>query len=172
VQRGVTCVVGPQLLGTLEDFEFEHLGEVLDADAGLMMGVVFYANWSSACQQAGTHIEAASKTLASEAVFYKLDVDQHPDLREKFDIIALPSLIVFRPGSMDGDRFKGLFNTVELVQFVKELQNKSNDGSPEDLRESLNDAEKFLEEYGSEGMEEESDPLAELEEVVDKPASS
>ncbi len=71
-----------------------------DAQTGTQ-GVVlvdFWATWCPPCRMQGPIVETVAEQVKGRAVVSKLDVDAAKDVSRKFNIEAIPTLIVFKNG--------------------------------------------------------------------------
>lgn len=60
--------------------------------------VDFYADWCGPCKMMGPVIEQVAQEYDGKASFYKLNVDESPDIAQQFGVMSIPTLIVFRDG--------------------------------------------------------------------------
>ena len=69
-----------------------------DATVGSGIALVdFYAPWCQPCKVLSPKLEKLSGEYGNVA-FGKVDIDQNPDLSERFGITALPTVIIFKEG--------------------------------------------------------------------------
>ena len=97
---------------TTENFE----KEVLQSDVPVL--VDFWATWCMPCKMLAPVIEE----IAAEADGYKVgkvDVDQEPELAQKYRIMSIPSILVFKNG-----KFAASTVGVQPKAAHKELLNK------------------------------------------------
>jgi len=59
-----------------------------------------WAPWCGPCRMLAPVIDALAKDFAGQIVFGKLNVDQNPETSEKFGIMSIPTLLVFRNGKL------------------------------------------------------------------------
>ncbi len=63
--------------------------------------VDFFATWCGPCKIMHPILEQASKSeLGEKYEFVQVDVDQSPDLSNEFDIMAVPTLAIFKDGEV------------------------------------------------------------------------
>ena len=68
--------------------------------------VDFYADWCGPCKLVGPIMEKLATEYDGKAKFTKLDVDDNPAIADKFGIMSIPTLIVFKSGK-PAERFVG-----------------------------------------------------------------
>ena len=78
---------------TEENFE----AEVLKSDVPVL--VDFWAVWCGPCQMQGPVIDELAEELAG-VKFGKLNVDQNMSLAQKYRVMNIPTLLVFRNGEV------------------------------------------------------------------------
>lgn len=87
--------------------------EVLKAEGPVL--VDFWATWCMPCQRQGAAIEE----MAQEGYQVgKIDVDEEPELARQFDVMSIPTLIVFQNGQAV-KRMVGLQAKETLVAAMK-----------------------------------------------------
>lgn len=60
----------------------------------------FWAQWCGPCRMLLPTIEELSTELADSITIYKCNVDENPTLAEKFGIMSIPSLLIFKNGKL------------------------------------------------------------------------
>ncbi len=78
------------------DSNFEK--EVLKADKPVL--VDFWAVWCGPCQMQGPIVEEVAKALEGKAKVGKLNVDENPTTAQKYGIMSIPTLMIFKNGTM------------------------------------------------------------------------
>lgn len=71
--------------------------EVLKSDVAVL--VDFWAPWCGPCQMMGPVIEELAGIAAPTKVG-KLNVDEHPEIAERYQIMSIPSIKVFKGGQV------------------------------------------------------------------------
>ncbi|MGN0435817.1 MAG: thioredoxin [Wujia sp.] len=80
---------------TSENFE----EVVLKSDKKVM--VDFYADWCGPCKMLSPLVDEISEER-QDVVVGKLNVDENPDITEKYMIMSIPSVFVFEKGEISG----------------------------------------------------------------------
>ncbi|HCW31931.1 MAG: thioredoxin, thioredoxin 1 [Candidatus Peregrinibacteria bacterium GW2011_GWE2_39_6] len=70
--------------------------EVLKSDQPVL--VDFFATWCGPCQQIAPIIEALATEYQNKVKIGKLDVDQDGAIAQRYGIMSIPSLIIFKGG--------------------------------------------------------------------------
>ncbi len=78
----------------LTDKNFEE--EVLKSDKPVL--VDFWAPWCGPCQMMGPIIEETAKEVKETAKVGKLNVDENPETAQKYGVMSIPTLIIFKKG--------------------------------------------------------------------------
>jgi len=75
-----------------DDFE----EKVLQSDKPVM--VDFFAEWCGPCKLAGPVIDQLAEEYKDKAVIGKFDVDQGQEVAQKYGVMSIPTVIVFKDG--------------------------------------------------------------------------
>ena len=62
--------------------------------------VDFWATWCGPCRMIAPVIEEISAQYAGRAIVGKVDVDDEPDLAQRFGVMSIPTLIVLKGGKV------------------------------------------------------------------------
>jgi thioredoxin len=89
--------------------------DVLQAQ-GLVL-VDLWAAWCPPCRKMGPVIDELARVTAGRVRVGKLDVDQHPEVAERYAVRSIPTLLLFREGRLV-DRRVGAMPLDELQAFV------------------------------------------------------
>jgi len=79
---------------TDENFETE----VLKSEIPVL--VDFFAVWCGPCQMMAPVIEELSKELEGKVKIGKINADENPQTSEKYSIMSIPTLILFKGGQI------------------------------------------------------------------------
>lgn len=72
-------------------------GATLPAEPGKLVVVDFNATWCGPCKQFAPNFEAVAEKYADKALFYSVDVDQHPELAAQYNVQSIPMVVFIRP---------------------------------------------------------------------------
>lgn len=81
---------------TKTDFE----EKVLKSDKPVL--VDFFAIWCGPCRLAGPVLDELAEKYQGKAVIAKLNVDEQPELAEKYQVMSIPTVLVFKDGKEIG----------------------------------------------------------------------
>ena len=95
-----------------------------DFDDFVKAGVVavdFWAEWCGPCKMMGPVFEESSKDLGEKASFGKVNVDSNQDLAQRFQVMSIPTIILFKDGEQV-DRVSGVISKEELIKKVEDIK--------------------------------------------------
>jgi thioredoxin 1 len=81
--------------------------------------VDFFAEWCGPCKAMAPALEQVAAEMAGKVKVVKLDVDQNPNVTEKFKIQAMPTLIMFNGGKEVNRNVGALVQKVKLESWIK-----------------------------------------------------
>lgn len=62
--------------------------------------VDFFATWCGPCTAVAPIIEGIATKYEGKAQVFKLDVDQAPEIAERFRVMSIPSVLFFKDGEL------------------------------------------------------------------------
>ena len=78
----------------------------------------FYTTWCGPCKMLAPVLEEVSGEMSDAVSFYNVDVDENPDLAQKFGITSIPALVVLKEGEKAGMQV-GFLPKDGVVDFIK-----------------------------------------------------
>lgn len=79
--------------------------------------VDFFATWCGPCKMLGPVLEEVAKDMADKINVVKVDIDQDQDLAVQFNVMSVPTMILFK----DGNVVKQLSGFMPKPQLEREL---------------------------------------------------
>jgi len=74
------------------------VAEALEVSKTKPVLVDFFAVWCGPCQMQAPILEQVSEAIGEKAVVGKLNVDEAGDVAQKFGVMSIPTLIIFKDG--------------------------------------------------------------------------
>jgi thioredoxin 1 len=93
--KGIVSSMAEGIL-TLTDATFdEQIGA-----AGTPVLVDFWAEWCGPCKMISPILEEIAKDQAGRITIAKINVDDNPDISRRFDVMSIPTLLLFKDGEL------------------------------------------------------------------------
>lgn len=103
---------------TITDANFDK--EVLTSNKPVL--VDFWAVWCGPCQMQGPIIEEVAKAMDGKAVVGKINVDENPATAQKFSVMSIPTIMIFKSGTI-AKQFVGVQSKETLLSELNKLIN-------------------------------------------------
>lgn len=96
---------------TNENFE----KEVINSKKTIL--VDFWASWCGPCQMIAPIVEEISNDMSGKIEIGKLNVDEQPEIAIKYDVMSIPTLILFKDGKVV-NTIIGYHSKEEILDFI------------------------------------------------------
>lgn len=96
---------------TDQTFEQEILNGVVLVD--------FWAAWCGPCKMIAPVLEEVDAEIGNEVKILKVDVDMNQVTAENYQIMSIPSLLVFKDGELKG-KTAGFMPKEDLINFIRQ----------------------------------------------------
>ncbi len=100
----------------------EHVSHLTDAtfneeiaSSDIPVVVDFWAEWCGPCKMIAPALEEIASENAGKIRIAKVNVDEHPDLARRFDVMSIPTLLVFTNGE-PAQRLVGAKGKAQLLE--------------------------------------------------------
>jgi thioredoxin 1 len=97
---------------TAQNFE----QDVLKSDIPVL--VDFWAEWCGPCRMIAPSVDAIAEEFAGKLKVFKLNVDQEATLASKYGVMSIPTLIIFKGGSV-AEQIVGALPKQKLVEKIQ-----------------------------------------------------
>ena len=104
-------------MGVLKVTENDFENEVLKTEGKVV--VDFYADWCGPCKMLGPVMEKISEELDGKVKFTKINIDENMSIAEKYEIMSIPTIIVFENGNVK-NTIIGLRSKQEIIDTINE----------------------------------------------------
>ncbi|MGI9425355.1 MAG: thioredoxin [Hyphomicrobiaceae bacterium] len=101
---------------TVSDADFET--EVLQSSQPVL--VDFFAEWCGPCKAMAPALEEVAKDMEGQVKIAKIDVDDNPEITSRYQIQAMPTLIMFKDGEVAARHTGALVQKSKLEAWIKE----------------------------------------------------
>ena len=85
--------------------------------------VDFWAEWCGPCKMIAPVLEEIAAEKADNVKIVKVNIEEHPDLAQRFGISAIPTLHFFKDGKVKETLF-GMNSKQEIINKIDSLKDK------------------------------------------------
>jgi len=82
--------------------------------------VDFWAEWCGPCKMIAPVLEEIAKEHTGKITIVKLNVDDNPDTARRFEVMSIPTLMLFNKGSLE-KRLVGARNKTQLMAEIAQF---------------------------------------------------
>ena len=101
--------------GTIEVSDASFSAEVLSSNKPVL--VDFWATWCGPCKMVAPVLEEIATERAEQLTVAKLDVDANPETARDFQVVSIPTMILFK----DGQPVKRIVGAKGKAALLREL---------------------------------------------------
>ena len=101
---------------TLSDATFDE--SIGSAEHAVL--VDFWAEWCGPCKMIAPVLEEIASEHGEQLTIAKLNVDDNPNIARRFDVMSIPTLLVFKDGEVQ-KRLVGAKGKAQLLQELSEF---------------------------------------------------
>ena len=106
----------------ITDQSFEK--EVLKSDVPVV--VDFWAPWCAPCRMVAPVIEELARDYQGKIAFGKLNVDENPTIAMRYQIMSIPTLLIFKNGQLVDQKIGAMPRTVLEPELTRHLEQDGN----------------------------------------------
>jgi thioredoxin 1 len=92
--------------------------EIINSDKPVL--VDFSAEWCGPCKMMAPILKQVANSMGDDARILKVDVDRNPDAARAYNVMGVPTLIVFNQGDIAWRR-SGVVQAPELISVLRNL---------------------------------------------------
>lgn len=89
--------------------------EVLQARTPVLID--FWASWCGPCRMMGPVVEEIASSMETSLKVGKVNIDENPELAEKYNVMSIPTFVVLKDGRETG-RTVGVQSKEEIVKLI------------------------------------------------------
>ncbi len=81
--------------------------------------VDFWATWCGPCKMIAPIIEQLADKYVENVAFVKIDIDEQSELAQKYQIMSIPTIILFKSGK----EINRLIGAKPITEYIKMIEN-------------------------------------------------
>ena len=93
------------------------VSEVIEASGTKPVLVDFWATWCGPCKMVAPVLEEIARDNGDKLTVAKVDVDQNPNVARDFQIMSIPTLMLFKNGNLEATKV-GALSKAQLTEFL------------------------------------------------------
>lgn len=114
-----------EILGMVVEVTSNEHFETLLKDSSLPILVDFYAKWCGPCKKIAPYLSEKAKSLEGVVRILKVDVDHLPNLAKKYNVNAMPTMIIFDQRANSISRKVGSDEILKLINSIDKIKDHS-----------------------------------------------
>jgi thioredoxin 1 len=95
------------------DGSFE--ADVINSEKPVLLD--FWAEWCGPCKMIAPLLDEAANEYAEKLSVVKLNIDENPNMAQKFGIRSIPTLMIFKDGAPQAQKL-GAMSKSQLIEFL------------------------------------------------------
>ncbi len=80
--------------------------------------VDFFAEWCGPCKAMAPALDQVAQEMAGKVKIVKIDVDQNPEITQRYRIQAMPTLLIFKGGQVAAQQVGALVQKRKLEDWI------------------------------------------------------
>ena len=101
----------------VKEFNEENFEKEVLKNEGIVL-VDFFATWCSPCKIMSPVIDEIAEENLDNVSVGKVDVDENPELSEKYGIMSIPTIVIFKNGEIT-KTFLGVTSKEDIIKEIK-----------------------------------------------------
>ena len=85
--------------------------------SSLPIVVDFWAEWCGPCKQVAPILDQIAEEHSGEITIAKLNVDEHPDIAMRYQVMSIPTMLLFKDGQL-ADTIVGLAAKEDIARMI------------------------------------------------------
>lgn len=114
-----SCRSRPEFRGQATKQTFSSFDDMLE-NSKVPMLVDFYATWCGPCQMMVPILSEVSNIMQDKLRVVKIDTEKYPELASRFNIRALPTMVLFKGGKV-ADRIEGALRAEDIIDRISKV---------------------------------------------------